>query len=246
MCVTGVVQRSISSTAPGISDGSSTSCAHWSGWSMSAKRAERDQVAGGLVARDEEQEGEVQQVVVGELGAVDLGGGQDRQHVVFAARARRAAMSCWKYSNSSPMATNESISISGSAFPVHASDQRRNCSQSSGGAPSSSAIIRVGRGAAISSANSWVEPDVDVVEDPVDDLAHLRLEDGHLPPGEAGVDQLAQLPVPRRVGEDEVALLHRVRHHRVGDGDALGRGEHVRVARHVADVLVLQQRPELR
>ena len=36
MCVTGLVQRSISSTAPGISDGSSTSCAHWSGCSISA------------------------------------------------------------------------------------------------------------------------------------------------------------------------------------------------------------------
>ncbi len=36
MCVTGVVQRSISSTAPGINEGSSTSLRHSSGWSISA------------------------------------------------------------------------------------------------------------------------------------------------------------------------------------------------------------------
>ena len=164
----------------------------------------------------------------------------------FRGSARRAAMSCWKYSNSSPTATSESISISGSAFPVHASDHRRNCSQSSGGAPSNSAIIRVGSGAASSSANSWVDPDPTSAEDPVHDLAHLRLEDRHLPPGESGVDQLAQLTVPRRISEDEVAVLHRVRHHRIGDGDALRGRERVRVGRDVPDVLVLQQRPELR
>ena len=53
------------------------------------QRAERDEVAGGLVARHEQQEGEVQQVFVGEFVAVDLGGGQHRQHVVFAARRAR-------------------------------------------------------------------------------------------------------------------------------------------------------------
>lgn len=72
--------------------------------------------------------------------------------------ARRAAINCWKYSYSSPMAANASSSISGSAVPVHASDHLRNFSQSSGGAPSNSAIIRVGNGAANASANSWVDP----------------------------------------------------------------------------------------
>ena len=62
------------------------------------QRAERDQVAGGLIARHQQQEGEIQQVVVGELLAVDLGAGQDRQHVVSRHAARLAAMSWMKYS----------------------------------------------------------------------------------------------------------------------------------------------------
>ena len=52
---------------------------------------------------------------------------------------------------------------------------------------------------------------VDVVEDALDDLAHLGLQQSHLAAGEPGVDELAELPVPRRVGEDQVALLHRLR-----------------------------------
>src|SRR5581483_8864270 len=84
-----------------------------------------------------------------------------------------------------------------------------------------------------------------VVQKPVHDLADFRLQDRHAPPGEPGVDQLAELPVPRRVGEDQVALLHRVGQHRVGDRDALRRAEQCGIAGHVADVLVFEQRPEL-
>ena len=244
MWVTGLHHRSISSTAPGISVGSLTSRSHSSGCSMSANvpSAIRFRVVS-LPATSNRN------AKFSRSSSVNLAPSTSAvlktDSMSFRGSARRAAISCWKYSNSSPMATNESSSISGSALPVHASDHLRNFSQSSGGAPSNSAIIRVGRGAASASANSTVEPGSDVVEDPVDDLAHLRLEDRHLPPGEPGVDQLAQLTVPRRVGEDEVALLNRVRHHGVGDGDALGRGELVRVGGHVPDVLVLQQRPEL-
>ena len=194
------------------------------------QRAKRDEVPCGFVTRHKQQECEVQQVFVGQLVPVDLGGGQAPTACRFAARrdGRRSAAGSTRTARRWPR--KSPVSISGSALPVHASDHLRNCSQSSGGAPSSSAIIRVGSGAASSSANSWVDPDRDVVEDSVDDLADLRLEDRHLPPGEPGVDQLAQLTVPRRVGEDEVALLNRVRHHGVGDGDALGRGELVRIA----------------
>ena len=244
MCVTGLVQRSISSTAPGISVGSSTSLWHSSGCSMSANvpSAIRFRVVS-LPATSSRKAKFSRSSSVSLAPSTSAVASTDSMS--FLGSARRAAISCWKYSNSSPMATNESSSISGSAFPVHASDHLRNFSQSSGGAPSNSAIIRVGNGAASSSANSWVDPGRDVVENSVDDLAHLRLEDGHLPPGEPGVDQLAQLTVPRRVGEDEVALLNRVRHHGVGDRDALGRGELARVCGHIPDVLVLQQRPEL-
>ena len=64
MWVTGLVNRSISSTALGSSDGSARSIANWSGWSSSAKRTQRDEIAGGLVACDEKQEGEVEQIRV--------------------------------------------------------------------------------------------------------------------------------------------------------------------------------------
>ena len=121
---------------------------------------------------------------------------------------RRASISFVKYSYSSPSATRLSISMSGSAVPTAASDHSRKRSQSSGGAPSISAIIRVGSGEAISSANSSGLGRVDVVEDAFDDLAHLRLQQRHLAAGEARVDELAELPVPRRVGEDQVALLN--------------------------------------
>ena len=73
----------------------------------------------------------------------------------MASPERRASISLVKYSYSSVSATMWSISMSGSAVPTAASDHVRNCSQSSGGAPIISAISRVGRGAAISSANSW-------------------------------------------------------------------------------------------
>ncbi len=159
--------------------------------------------------------------------------------------ARRAAISCWKYSNSSPTATSAvhlDLGIGGPRARIR---------------PPTELLPVVGRGAeqlgdhpgGQGSRELFGELDggvgSDVVEDPVDDLAHLRLENRHLAPGEAGVDQLAQLTVPRRVGEDQVALLNRVRHHGVGDRDALGRGELVRVRGHVPDVLVLQQRPEV-
>ena len=57
--------------------------------------------------------------------------------------------------------------------------------------------------------------------------------------------RLAHLPVPRRVGEDEAAGLHRAGQCRVRDGDALGRAEGRRVARHEAHVVVFEQRPEI-
>ena len=53
---------------------------------------------------------------------------------------------------------------------------------------------------------------LDAVEDAADDLADLRLEHRNAAPGEAGVDQLAHLPVPGRVGEDQASRLHRARH----------------------------------
>ena len=123
---------------------------------------------------------------------------------------------------------------------------RRNCSQSSGGAPSISAIIRVGSGAARLSANSTVESDRMSSRIPLTISRTFGSSNVNLAAGEAGVDQLAQLTVPRRIGEDQVALLDRVRHRRVGNRDALGRRELVRVPGHEPDVLVLQQRPELR
>src|SRR3954454_24634075 len=89
-------------------------------------------------------------------------------------------------------------------------------------------------------------PRPEVAQASVDDFTHFWLEDGHLPPGEPRVDQLAQLTVPGRVSEDEVALLNRVRHHGVGDSDALRRRELVRICGNVANVLVFQQGPELR
>ncbi len=208
------------------------------------QRAERDQVAGGLVARHEKQEGEVQQVFVGQRGPVDLGGGQHRQHVV---------------PRLGPPGGDELLEVS---EELADGDERIHLDLGIGvtGArvrPPAELFPVVGRrteqlgdhprrqwcrellGELVGGAGR------DVVEDPVDDLAHLRLEDRHLASGESGVDQLAQLTVPRRIREDQVALLHRVRHHRVGDRDALRRGERVRVGRDVPDVLVLEQRPEL-
>ena len=156
MWVTGLHQRSISSTAPGISVGSSTSLSHSSGCSMSAKvpRAIRFRVVS-LPATSNRN------AKFSRSSSVSLAPSTSAvlktDSMSSRGSLRRAAISCWKYSNSSPMATSESSSISGSAFPVHASDHLRNFSQSSGGAPSSSAIIRVGKGAASSSANSTVE-----------------------------------------------------------------------------------------
>ncbi len=157
---------------------------------------------------------------------------------------RLAPTSFSKYSYNWPAATNGSSSISGSAVPVAASDQARNCSQSSGGAPINSAISRVGSGAAISSANSCTESGSTPSRMPrtISRIFGSSTEDAA--PGEAGVDQLAHLPVPGRVGEDQAPGLHRARHRGVRDGDALGRGERGRAARDEPDVLVFQQRPE--
>ena len=49
-----------------------------------------------------------------------------------------------------------------------------------------------------------------ILQQPVHDRADLGLQDLYPPTGEPGVDELAQLPMARRIGEDEVALLHRI------------------------------------
>ena len=208
--------------------------------------AQRDEVAGGLVARHQQQEGEVQQIVVGELFAVDLGAGQNRQHVVarvLAPRGDELDEVLVQLADGRERVhldlgvgdTGTCVGPSTELLPVlgRRTEQLRD---HPGGQGSGDPFGELEGGAGF-----------DIVEEPVHDLADLRLQDGNPPPGEAGVDQLAQLPMARRVGEDEVALLHRVlRQDRVGNRDALGRGEQGRVARYVADVLVLQQRPELR
>ena len=71
--MTGDTQRSISSTAVGMSDGSSSSLARCSGCSISASMAAGDQVARGLVAGDGEQQEEGVELRLGECLAVDLG-----------------------------------------------------------------------------------------------------------------------------------------------------------------------------
>ncbi len=156
MCVTGLHQRSISSTAPGISAGSLTSLLCSSGCSMSANvpSAMRFRVVS-LPATSNRN------AKFSRSSSVSLAPSTSAvlktDSMSSRGCARRAAISCWKYSNNSPMATNESSSISGSALPVHGIRPPRNFSQSSGGAPSNSAIIRVGSGAASCSANSTGE-----------------------------------------------------------------------------------------
>ena len=209
------------------------------------QRAERDQVARRFVTRDQQEEGEIQQVFVGQLRPVDLGGGEHRQHVV----ARLGAPRGDQFLKVAEQLTDGDerilfdlgIGVSGARVR-----------------PSAEPLPVVGRGAEQFGDHPRRQgrgelfgelvggPGADIIQDAVDDLADLRLENRHLPPGESGVDQLAELPMPRRIGEDQVSLLHRVRHHGIGNGDALGGGERVRVRRHVPDVFVLEQRPEFR
>ena len=174
MLTTGLFQRNISSTAPGISVGSSISRRHWSGWLINARvpRAIRLRVVS-LPATSSRNEKLSRSSSVSRCSSISASANTDSRS--SRGSSRRSAISFWKYSKSWPMATNESSSISGSAVPVAASDQTRNCSQSSGGAPISSAIILVGSGAAISSANSCTEPGSTLVEDAAHDLADLRL-----------------------------------------------------------------------
>ena len=157
MCTTGLFHRSISSTATGMRDGSSTSSRRCSGCSISASvpSAIRLRVVS-LPATSNRNAKLSRSSSVSRCSSISASANTDSRSL--RGSTRRAAISFWKYSKSCPIATNESSSISGSAFPVAASDHARNCSQSSGGAPISSAIIRVGSGAAISSANSCTEP----------------------------------------------------------------------------------------
>ena len=80
--VTGVVQRSTSSTAVGSSEGSAASRSSCSGCSASATSAAGDRVAGGLVAGHEQLDEEHPELVVGERLAVLLVGGEHRHDVV--------------------------------------------------------------------------------------------------------------------------------------------------------------------
>ena len=82
MWVTGLVYRNISSTAMGSNDGIRAELGELIGMVDECQRAEGDQVAGGLVAGDQQQEREVEQVGIGEPFAVDLRRGQDAEKVV--------------------------------------------------------------------------------------------------------------------------------------------------------------------
>ena len=76
--ITGVVQRSSSSTALGHQGPVGGSRVALAGCSAKATRPPRDQVAGGLVAGHEQLDQEHGQLGVGQLVAVDVGLGQCR------------------------------------------------------------------------------------------------------------------------------------------------------------------------
>ncbi len=86
MFLMGDTQRSISSTAPGMRpSGSAASAASWSGWASSSSMPAADHVARRLVAADEDEERLVDERVVVERVAVDLGVAQHADQVVGAA-----------------------------------------------------------------------------------------------------------------------------------------------------------------
>ena len=209
MWTTGLFHRSISSTAPGISDGIVDQQAALVGVVDQRQRAQRDQVAGGLVAGHQQQEREVEQVFVGEPVSVDLGVGQHRQQVVarFDAPGGDQLLEVLVELPHGDERVEFDLGVGGSGGRVRPRPELlpvvgRGADQLGdhpGGQRSGDLLGELVHGVGF-----------DAVEDSAHDLADLRLEHGHPPPGEAGVDQLAQLPVPRRVGEDQVALLHRV------------------------------------
>ena len=83
MWVTGLVNRSISSTALGSSDGSTRSSANWSGWSSSAKvpSAMRLRVVSLPATRSRNEK--LSRSASLSLLAVDLRRGKDAQQVVL-------------------------------------------------------------------------------------------------------------------------------------------------------------------
>ena len=241
-----MVHRNISSTAAGYERGVGDQLGAFVRVVDQGQGSQRDEVAGGLVTCHQQQEGEVQQIVVGQLDAVDLCAGQNREHViarVLAPRGDELDEVFVQFADGRERVhldlgvcdTGTCVGPSTELLPV-LGRRTEKLRDHPGGEGSRDPFGELEGGAGL-----------DIGEEPVDDLADLRFQDGNPPPGEAGVDQLAQLPMAGRVGEDEVALLHRVlRQDRVGNRDALGRGEQGGVARYVANVLVLQQRPELR
>ena len=79
--------RLSSSIAFGQSDGSWTSSARCSGSRASITMPEPMRLDGGVVAREHEEEAEAEQLLVGQLLAVDLGADERGHHVVARLRA---------------------------------------------------------------------------------------------------------------------------------------------------------------
>ena len=156
--VTGVVQRSTSSTAVGSSDGSAAQPVELLRVLGQGDERAGDGVAGGLVAGDEQLDEEHAELVVGERLAVLLVGGEHRHDVV--ARLRPAAPRPGRAARrSSRRAARMRSSSDQSVAPgMAASDQRNSRSSSPAGRPSSWAISWIGSGTASSAVTSTTAP----------------------------------------------------------------------------------------
>ena len=216
------------------------------GMGREGQHAVGQEVPGRLVPRHEERHAEHEEVELLELLAVDARVDERRDHVV--GRDARAARR--RPPRSSPAAPSRAACSRGLlvAASMTPSDQVRKRARSSPGTPSMSAITSNGR---------WTAKLVDEIDRP----ARLRTTE-HLVQqaargrrgsatcqrtqaagAEGGLDQLAVLPVLRRVDEDD-RLARQHLPSDVGDEHAAARAERGGVARDREHVLVTRHGPE--